>query len=555
MLHGWERMLGVPAEAGIDRRRLIGGGLAAGAALMLPGRLFAAPETGFTHGVASGEPGPRSMLFWTRHVDPGRRPVTLRLEVASDPRITRNVIRADAVADPANDWCAKVTLERLDPGKTYYYRFLGPSRSRSMVGRTRTLPEGNVDQYRLGVFSCSNLPYGFFNGYAHAVTADDIDLFVHLGDYIYEYARGTYPDAASAVAGRLIEPAGETVRLEEYRARYASYRADPDLQALHARVPALCVWDDHEIANDAWTGGAENHNPRTQGPWAERLAAARKAHREWMPVSDAAYASYDVGRLLSIHRLDTRVEGREQQFDLRQVIGRGPDVQTALTRFRDTEWVAGNRQLLGVPQERWLFDRMADSARRGTRWQVLAQQVIMGQLLAPPNADQFAGAVRDPQIQAFLGATVMASRLGVPLNMDAWDGYPAARARVLGTAQRQGINLVVLAGDSHNAWANELVADRRPAGVEFATQSVSSPGFEAYLRGVPPKLMAEQMVAANRGLVWAETSQRGYTHVRLTPGEAVAEWRFSAPVTARSPKVAAQTRARVRAGANRLELA
>ncbi len=551
MLHGLEAMLG----HGLDRRRLLAGGAAAGAALLLPHRLFASPATGFTHGVASGEPGSRSMLFWTRYVDAGQQPVTLRLEVASDPRLTRHVLRAEAVADPENDWCAKVRLSGLQPGKTYYYRFVGPSRARSMVGRTRTLPEGAVEQFRLGVFSCSNLPFGFFNGYAHAVAADDIDLFVHLGDYIYEYARGTYPDAASAVAGRVIEPAGEVVRLEDYRARYASYRADPDLQALHARVPAICIWDDHEIANDAWMGGAQNHDPQTQGPWAERLAAARRAHREWLPVSDAPYASYPIGRLASLHRLDTRVEGRERQFDLRQVIAAGPNVETALRNFRDRQWVAGNRQLLGVAQEKWLLEQMAEAARRGVRWQVLAQQVIMGQLLAPPNADQMAAAVRDPQVQAFLGAAVMASRLGIPLNMDAWDGYPAARARLLAMAQREGINLVVLAGDSHNAWANDLVTDKRPAGVEFATHSVSSPGFEAYLRGVPPRLLAEQMVAANPGLRWAETSQRGYTHVRLTPAEAVAEWRFSAAVTSRSPQLAASVRARVRAGANRLELA
>lgn len=550
MLYGWNALIG----AGIDRRRVLGGGVAAGAALLLPKRLFATPASGFTHGVASGEPGARSMLFWTRYVDPSGRPAPLRLEVASDPRITRGVLRAETLADPANDWCAKVVLSGLQPGKTYYYRFIAPTRSRSMVGRTKTLPEGAVEAFRMGVFSCSNLPFGFFNGYGHAVAADDIDLFVHLGDYIYEYARGTYPDAASAVPGRIIEPAGETVLLADYRARYASYRADPDLQALHARVPAICVWDDHESANDAWMGGAQNHDPRTQGPWEARLAAARKAHREWLPVSDAPYASYEVGRLASIHRLDTRIEGREKPFDLREVIARGPDVASALARFRDTDWIAGNRQLLGLAQEKWLFERMAEAQRRGARWQVVAQQVIMGRLLAPAGVDQFAASVADPQVRAFLGVAAVAARLGIPLNMDAWDGYPAARARLLAMAQREGANLVVLAGDSHNAWANDLANDRRPAGVEFATQSVSSPGFEAYLRGVPPKLLAEQMVAANPGLRWAETSQRGYTHIRLSPTEAVAEWRFSAPVTSRSPRLAAAARARVRAGANRLEL-
>ncbi|WP_448581029.1 alkaline phosphatase D family protein [Thermaurantiacus sp.] len=535
----------------IDRRTLVAG---AGAALLLPRRLAAAPLIGFTHGVASGEPGARSMLFWTRFVGAFEKPQELELEVATNPRMTRPVARARALADPANDWCAKVTVANLAPATTYYYRFRGPGNARSIIGRTRTLPEGDAKLFRIGLFSCSNLPFGWFNAYGQAVAADDIDLFVHVGDYIYEYARGTYPDARAAVPGRVIEPAGETVTLSDYRARYASYRADPDLQAIHAQVPAVTTWDDHEIANDGWTGGAENHQGASEGPWAARLAAARKAYREWMPVSDQAYERYEIGRLATLHRLDTRIEGRDQPLSVAGALRGATDMRAALLKFRDEQWLAGNRQLLGAQQEAWLFAGMEAAARRGTRWQLLAQQVIMGNVKAPADAAALLPPDPDGRVKALVEAGAAAARVGLPLNMDAWDGYPAARARLLAAAQKSAVNLIVLAGDSHNAWAFDLENDGRPAGVEFATQSVSSPGFESYLSAVAPADLAKALISANPLLKWCETSQRGYTHVTLTPREAVAEWRFTAPVSSRAPKLVLRSRARVLAGSNRLQL-
>jgi alkaline phosphatase D len=545
-----------------DRRTLLAGAAAAGAGLLMPGAAWAqrrkavtvAPLGGFTHGVASGEPSQTSMLFWTRFEGVGGQAVPLELEISTDPRMARARVMGQALAEPGRDWTARVTVQGLAPGRTYYYRFIGPGKAvKSVTGRTHTLPEGSPAAFRMGVFSCSNLPFGWFNAYAHAVAADDIDLFVHLGDYIYEYARGTYPGAKEAVAGRGIEPAGETIRREDYWARYRGYRADPDLQALHARVPAVTMWDDHEIANDAWRGGAENHG-RDEGDWAARVAAAKAAYRDWMPVSDALWASYDIGRLATLYRLETRVSGRDEPLDLGAAIRKGPDTMTALKRLRDEQWVAGNRQLLGIEQEQWLFGQMQATVKRGVRWQVLAQQVVMGKIQMPQGASQLAGPNPSGEVAAFLGAAELASKLGLPLNMDSWDGYPAARARVLGMAQKAGADLVVLAGDSHNAWASDLVNDGRPAGVEFAGQSVSSPGFEHYLRSAPPGQVAGALTAANPTLRWADTSGRGYMQVVLTPAEALCEWRFTQPVTARSDRLARVQRARVGAGLRRLQM-
>lgn len=537
----------------LDRRSLLAGG---SALALLPGRLLAQPIAGFTHGVASGEPGARSMLFWTRFVGAGNRAVPLTLEIATNPRMNRPQHKAEVSADPANDWCAHVQLAGLSPGTTYYYRFTGPGKARSITGRTRTLPEGNPAQFRIAVASCSNLPFGWFNAYAHMVAADDIDLVVHLGDYLYEYPVGTYPAAGQAVPGRPIEPAGELLTLADYRARYRSYRVDPDLQALHANFPMVVIWDDHEVANDAWKGGAENHSPETEGAWDARLAAARKAWHEWMPAAEAPWAAYEVGRLLTLYRLDTRIAGRDRQLNLGDALklsGGGGDMTAAMLKFRDEQWLAANRQILGKPQEKWLADSFATAARGGVRWQVLAQQVIMGTLKAPPDSAELAASVSDPRAAARIRMGAAASAVGLPMNMDAWDGYPAARARLLASAQRAGSNLVVLAGDSHNGWAFDLLNDARPAGVEFATHSVSSPGFEAYLP-TPPADLARLLMAANPQLRWCDTAQRGYTHVTFTPAAAIAQWRFTAPVAARSAALVGTASARVAAGSNRLQI-
>lgn len=541
----------------VDRRALLAAGAMVGG-LLLPGAAVAqkrrapvVPLGGFTHGVASGEPSATSMLFWTRFEGVGDTAVPLSLEVSTDPRMARARVMGQALAEPGRDWTARVTVKGLTPGRTYYYRFAGPGKNvRSIVGRTRTLPDGAPAAFRMGVFSCSNLPYGWFNGYGHAAAADDIDLFVHLGDYIYEYPRGTYPE--KAVAGRVIEPANEIVTKADYWARYRSYRADPDLQALHAQVPAVTVWDDHESANDAWKDGAENHQPN-EGSWSDRLAAAKAAYHDWMPVSEAPWGKYDIGRLATLYRIDTRVAGRDEPLDLAVAIKKGPDTMTALKRLRDEQWVAGNRQLLGVDQEKWLFGEMQAAARRGVRWQVLGQQVVMGRVNMPAGASQLAGPNPSAQVAAYLGAAELAAKLGLPMNLDAWDGYPAARARVLGAAQRNGVDLVVLSGDSHNAWANDLVNDSKPAGVEFAGQSVSSPGFETYLKA-PPSAVTGALMQANPTLRWADMSNRGYMQVVLTPAEAVCEWRFTAPVSGRSPKLAGVQRARVAAGQKRLQM-
>ena len=524
--------------AALTRRNLftLAGASAALAATPLAARSFG---TGFTHNVASGEPSATSVLLWTRFVAESETQLVWQVSTSED--FTRPVAEGSIAASPERDWCAKGIATGLAPDRWYFFRFIAPDGTTSPVGRTRTLPQGPTAKFRLAVFSCANYGFGWFNAYAHAAEANDCDLAVHLGDYIYEYAAGTYPDRNQATAGRVLEPANEIVTLTDYRLRYATYRADPDLQRLHQVLPMIAVWDDHESANDSWQDGAQNHQSDTEGDWATRKAIAKRVYREWMPVSDVSYAAYQVGDLATLFRLDTRLEGREQQFSLEQVLAGKRDPQAALAAleaFRDGDWANPARQLLGAAQESWLAGALKDSTASGTAWQVLVQQVLIGNLKSPLSLVNQLGDGLPDFVRQRLNAAAMASKAGLPLNMDAWDGYPAARARVFEAALAADANLLVLAGDTHNGWAFELGHNGASVGVELGVCSVSSPGFETYLSFVKPGDLASALVAENAQLQWADTSQRGYMAVELTPTRAVTEYRFVAGVKQRSAKLA-----------------
>ncbi|MCT2557751.1 alkaline phosphatase D family protein [Tsuneonella sp. YG55] len=529
----------------LDRRRLLQGGLLAAGLVAAP--LSAQVGGGFTHGVASGEPQARSVLLWTRFV--GSAPTRLRFEMAETIAFARVLAGGEVEASPDHDWCAKAVAGGLEPGRWYYYRFVAPDGTASSIGRTRTLPEGRTDRFRMAVFSCSNLGFGYFNGYAHANAADAFDLAVHLGDYFYEYDHDTYPAERQRVDGRLPEPLTETVHLADYRLRYASYRRDPDLQRLHQLYPMVSIFDDHETANDAWKGGAENHQPETEGPWPARVAAALRARSEWLPVSDAPWHSYDIGDLATLLRIETRITARDRPLDLGAITrGLPPErIESALKAFRAGAWRDPSRTLMGERQEHWLARALADSVRSGRKWQVLAQQVVMGSLRLPTAIDLKLDPAVAKQVSGRMAALSAASDAGIPFNMDAWDGYPAARDRLLGAAREADANLVVLSGDSHNAWACELDG----AGVEFAGHSVTSPGAEAYFRDIAPRDLATALVAKNPQLAWADVAQRGYMAVELTPARASCEWRFTNGVRSRSAALAGTHRMGADLGARR----
>lgn len=449
----------------------------------------------FVHGVASGDPLADRVVLWTRLE--ATTDTELAWIVAEDPELVRVVARGQAPCVAARDHCCKVDVGGLAPATTYFYAFEHGGQ-RSAVGRTRTLPVGPTERMRLAMCSCANYPSGYFGVYQAMARRDDLDLVVHLGDYVYEYAEAEYDDGAPF--GRLLEPATECFTLADYRARHGLYKRDAQLQALHSRHPMIAIWDDHEFANDTWQGGAKNHDEPEEGPWPPRRDAAVQAWREWMPVRDPEDAStpedalriwraFRLGDLAELTMLDTRLVGRDQQLKARA----------------QAEIDKPERSLLGDAQEKWLFERLKTAQHEGVAWKLIGQQVLLS---------------------TFRG------RNGAPLELDKWDGYPAARERLLGTIARKKVkDVIVLTGDIHSSFAFEVrrdpFASPRPTprlAVELVAPAVSSPP----LTRMPS---AEILLAANPQLRFAEITSRGYVTLELTHAEARATWHLASDIT------------------------
>jgi alkaline phosphatase D len=456
------------------------------------------PRPTFAHGVASGDPLQDRVILWTR-VTP-RRPddeVEGRWRVARDPAMRHEVARGAFATDISRDFTVKIDVADLAPGSVYYYRF--ETRGvRSPVGRTKTLPRGRTDSLRLAFVSCSNYPYGYFNAYARIAERADLDLVLHLGDYLYEYKVGEY--ANPRIAGqRDVVPDREIVALTDYRLRHAQYKTDPDLQEVHRQHPFVCVWDDHESTNDSWKDGAENHDPdQGEGEWEVRKRAAIRAYNEWMPIrsrglaDDRIWRSFRYGNLADLIMLDTRLHGRDLQAAFK---GGVPEIPANDPTVSDP-----NRTLLGFDQEQWLNERLSTSRARGAPWRLIGQQVMMAQL------------------SFTRGATY--------LNPDQWDGYRPARERLYEYVRGSSIDgVVVMTGDIHSSWAHDLASNpwgadyaarRGIVGVEFVAPAVSSPGplgeFPTPQQLAP--LQALPLLAPHTK--YAELVRRGYVLLDVT---------------------------------------
>ncbi|MEH6827764.1 alkaline phosphatase D family protein [Parasphingorhabdus sp.] len=539
----------------IDRRQLMALGTFGLGALSVPASASLMSAKGFTHGVASGEPSKSSVLLWTRYI--GNGDVKLTAEISSNADFSGAKIAGEVEALVDRDHIAKITAQGLDPNAWYFYRFIGPDGSKSQVGRTRTLPEGPTAQFNIGVVGCSNLPFGYFNAYAHAAQNASLDLIVHTGDYIYEYPAGTYPSKDQTVAARVLDPVSEIIQLADYRLRYAAYRKDPDLQRIHQVLPMIAMWDDHEFANDAYKDGAENHDA-SEGDWEVRKRVAERVYREWMPVSDKDYGSprwseYQIGDLATLFLTESRISARSKQLDLGAALNGQEDVQAVIEAFRDNVWQDPAREMIGGEQEAWLGSAMRKSKASGTKWQVWSQQCVMGELKLPQEAINWVA----PDAPAFakqrLKVGALAAKMGLPINFDSWDGYPQARERALKEAQAADADLIVLSGDSHNGWAFNLETADGKAGVEFGGHSVTSPGLESYLSGARPDVAAKALRETNSQLQWTDTSNRGYMTVSLTPEKATSTWHFLDTIRAKSMALRSSASQTVLRGTNRLQ--
>lgn len=436
----------------------------------------------FAHGVASGDPESSSVVLWTKlsvsekltgNVAVGLRVLELSsvgLEHVPTPELfsspdslaslfesnsTQFVLEGTLLTNYRVDYTVKLIASGLKANARYLYQFRAGN-ARSLIGHTKTLPlpnDTNYSKLRLATFSCSNYPFGFFSAYRLAAQRE-LDVVLHLGDYIYEYANGRYGDGTSI--GRVHSPDRDVVTLQDYRQRYAQYKSDEDLQTLHQRYPWITVWDDHEFADDSYPDGAINHDIFTQGSWTVRKANAVQAYYEYLPIRQfdlfdqyalkpRIFRSFSFGQLASLHMLDTRMFGREITDLL------------SPSKVKKT-----NRSMLGAEQEQWLHRELEDSKRNGKRWRLLGNQVIFSHF---EPAFRFAP------------------------DRDSWDNYPETRSRLLKHIDSQNIdNVVFLTGDIHSSWVHEVAYEpwnsslyNRETGegalaVEFVGPSVTSPG-------------------------------------------------------------------------------
>ena len=424
-----------------------------------------APVVQFLHGVASGDPLADRVILWTRAATASTTAFDVLWEMSADEQFSSLVAQGTTTTSDQRDYTVKVDASGLTADTVYWYRFRC-GEVVSPVGRTRTLPVGDVSQVKMAVFSCANYPAGYFHVYADAAKRNDLDVALHLGDYVYEYARDGYASEQAASLGRDSEPVNEIVTLADYRIRHGQYRSDASLQALHAKVPFIVIWDDHELANDAWMNGAENHQPDTEGNYADRRAAAIQAYHEWLPTreqaqADRIYRRFDFGNLVTLHMADTRLQGREEQLSysnyFADLLG-NHDPAAGLNAFL-TKFAADagrtDRQLLGQEQQQWLQDGLAAS---NSTWQVLGQQVLMGPVHLPMpvllGLLSAAGQLGDVTLPPALAVSPMAyvtllqrAAAGdptltaserqtlalpcLPYNLDSWDGHWAAREAIL----------------------------------------------------------------------------------------------------------------------------
>ncbi|MGW5318656.1 alkaline phosphatase D family protein [Nocardia thailandica] len=510
------------------RRTLFKSGTAvAVTALLTTAGTAHADEGVFRHGVASGDPLSQAVILWTRvTVAPDAVPgsglgaaTQVRWEVSEDESFATIAASGTVTADAAADHTVKVDARGLEPARDYFYRFTALGTT-SPVGRTRTAPAADaaVDRLRLGVVSCANWEAGWFGAYRHLAARTDLDAVLHLGDYIYEYARGRYTGRGGA-AVRPHDPANEIVTLADYRTRHGQYKTDADLRALHAAVPFICTWDDHESADNSWRGGAENHDPATEGDWAARRAASAQAYLEWMPVRETRadgevqiYRRLRFGTLAELSMLDLRSYRDEEA---------GP---VAGWRVADDP----ARTITGRAQMSWLTAGLVSSP---TRWKLVGNSVMIAPLVFPPL---------EPATTEAITTLLGLPRGGLTVNGDQWDGYTADRATLFDAIAGNRVgDVVFLTGDIHTSWAADLPLDAAnypggpTVGAEFVVPSVTSSSVGDLLK-MPPRTASvpaeEAIKAANHHLRYTELDSHGYGVLDVTPAQAQMDWFYLADV-------------------------
>jgi alkaline phosphatase D len=454
----------------------------------------------FFHGVASGDPLPDRVIIWTRVTPPdSAKSVLVKWEIAETPEFV-SVYKSDTVSTgPLRDYTVKVDVDALKPGQTYYYRFsaLGGT---SITGRTKTTPIAMMDSLKFAVVSCSNWEWGFFHAYEKIANRQDIDAVLHLGDYIYEYARGKYGDTTI----RKNLPPHEIVSLYDYRTRHSQYRLDQGLRLMSQQHPLIAIWDDHEVANNSYTEGAQNHQPDKEGDYQARKAAAKKAYYEWIPIREGGthYRGFSYGPLVDLMMLDERLEGKTKPVD----------------SISDPEYGSEGRSMLGSDQLTWFTESLEHS---NATWKIVGNQVM------------------------FADVELSIVYPSMPRNLDSWDGYPAEKNKVIQFLKDNQLkDVIFLTGDTHSSWAIEVATDvkqtynpKTSAGalaVEFGTTSISSANDDEYRATDTVRMMEKLLLSKNPHIKFLNARDHGYLLLSVYPTHAKAQWYYVNSV--REPK-------------------
>ena len=543
----------------IPRRTVLATGAAgAGAAALGASALSPAADAAqaartayFRHGVASGDPEPNAVVIWTR-VTPtaaatpgsGKGPrVTVAWEVATDRRFRNVVKHGRFVTGPGRDHTVKVDVTDLRPATWYFYRFRFDG-VLSRVGRTRTAPAERAQpkNLRFGIVSCANWQAGWFSAYRGLANRNDLHAVIHLGDYLYEYAPGQYGYGQENRDIRSHVPAKEMVSLADYRQRHAQYKTDPDLQDAHAKFPWIITWDDHEVTNDQWRNGAENHDD-SEGDYRRRRARAHRAFDEWIPARMDGTARLGDGSRL-FRRLKFGRLAELSMLDLRSYRSKQVEQTAFPVPEPDPELSDPGRTITGDEQMEWLKDSLR---RNRAQWKLVGNPVM----IAPVNF----GSLPDDLVDPVADVTGMLPRDGLPYNVDQWDGYTADRDEVFAHIRDRGVkDALFITGDIHSGWACELPYDastytgqnpaEESAGVEFVCSSVTSNNLKD-ITGSPSRTTSvaveEGIKENNRHIKYLNFDDHGFSVLDLTPTRAQMDWFVIGDRAERDTRIVHQT--------------
>ena len=485
-------------------------------------------KVSFNHGVASGDPTHSNIIIWTKITKNTNLKIDVDWQISNKKDFSNVISNGKTKSHSYNNFTVKIDakIPLKYNAESIYYRFF-VNNNFSPVGKTKTLPISNPDKFNLAFCSCSNYPAGFFNAYREIALDDDIDLVLHLGDYLYEYGADGYATEDAKKLNRVVDPVSEIVSLDDYRRRHALYKSDKDLQLLHSQKPMIPVWDDHEFANDSWKNGAENHS-YDEGYFATRKANALKAYYEWMPIRESnsklkIWRKFEIGTLFQLFMLDTRSIYRDKQLNL--------DNYFKNSTFNKKQYIKDlqkKRNLVGTEQFKWLDKNI----NKNFKWSVIGQQI----LLSPTVLPKIFSKLDKNLFPNFLHKYLKIGGMDIPYNTDSWDGYPRERNKLLKILSKSQSS-IVLTGDTHNSWISNLYNDMHNfIGVEIATPSITSPNSVDIFRSKTVDI-DKDFIKYNKNLKWTNGSGKGFVKLTIESNQIEAKFIYVNTVKSRDYKL------------------